>query len=316
MDAVAERKQRARLLRRADQPPPMRLTHRDLALMAHIARHRLIRSTDLALLDGGSPQNVLRILRALYDHGYVARPPRQMLTRDLTGARPTIYGLTRRGALALADHGYAIDADADWTERNHRAGAVFIDHTADIAGFMTRLEIACAAREGIGLLTADDILANAPERTSNAREPLRWVARLNDVSPKLATSVVPDGLFGLTFPDGTASYFLLEMDRGTMPVVRRGGARGSFAHKMWLYLEGWRQERHVAQFGIKQLRILTVTTSPERVETMLDALADLTDNRGTNLLLFTDQRSLQTNNPLEVELTTGKKTHIRLTDFK
>ena len=125
---------------------------------------------------------------------------------------------------------------------------------------------------------------------------------------------MPDGLFGLTFPDGTASYFLLEMDRGTMPVVRRGGARGSFAHKMRLYLEGWRQERHIAQFGVKQLRILTVTTSPERVETMLDALGGLTGGKGSNLFLFADQERVQTVNPVDALWTSGTRGLRRITD--
>ena len=29
--------------------------------------------------------------------------------------------------------------------------------------------------------------------------------------------VRPDGLFALTFPDDTVAYFLLEIDRGTIP---------------------------------------------------------------------------------------------------
>ncbi len=64
-------------------------------------------------------------------------------------------------------------------------------------------------------------------------------------------SVIPDGLFGLAFADGTASYFMLEIDRGTMPVVRKGTNRTSFARKLHVYYEGWKQKRHEEQLGIR-----------------------------------------------------------------
>jgi hypothetical protein len=42
-------------------------------------------------------------------------------------------------------------------------------------------------------------------------------------------------------------------------------------HKLATYYHGWRQRRHVEQFGVEQLRVLTVTTSEKRIETMLEA---------------------------------------------
>jgi hypothetical protein len=34
------------------------------------------------------------------------------------------------------------------------------------------------------------------------------------------TAAIPDLAFGLTLPDGSPHYFLVEIDRGTMPVIR------------------------------------------------------------------------------------------------
>src|ERR1019366_4862995 len=48
---------------RRKTPPSFQFTNRDLSLLAHIARHRLVSSELLAALDGGSEQNVLRSLR-------------------------------------------------------------------------------------------------------------------------------------------------------------------------------------------------------------------------------------------------------------
>jgi hypothetical protein len=94
----------------------------------------------------------------------------------------------------------------------------------------------------------------------------RWIRKALDDSRVGGDvmSVVPDGLFALSFPDESASYFLLVIDRGTMPVVRRGKDRTSMARKLATYWDGWKAGRHVEQFGVKQLRVLTVTSSKKR----------------------------------------------------
>src|ERR1019366_2634986 len=171
MDAIAE-KPRAKRFARRDDPPPFQLTDRDLAILAHVARHRFVSSEHLVALDGGSEQNLLRCLRILFDHQYLDRPYTQLAHVPVVGPRPMVYGLGRRGAQALRDHSAHADR-SDWTERNKRAGAKFIEHTLAIADFMVGLEIDCRERGDIKLLNERDILANAPERTQKSREPLR-----------------------------------------------------------------------------------------------------------------------------------------------
>ncbi len=85
-------------------------------------------------------------------------------------------------------------------------------------------------------------------------------------------------------------------------------------HTLATYYHGWRQRRHAQQFGIEQLRVLTVTTSEKRIETMLDALRDVTNGKGSELFLFIDEERLRSSNPLEVEWITGKRNRARLTD--
>ena len=100
-----------------------------------------------------------------------------------------------------------------------------------------------------------------------------------------------DGLFALKFADDTAAYFLLEIDRGTIPIKRTdadGSAawRKNIAFKLATYYEGWRAERHVQQFGVKQLRVLMLTSSPKRMQNMLSAVDELTEGRGSAFFLF------------------------------
>jgi Replication-relaxation len=303
---------RKRFLRSAT-PNPMQLTERDLQLLAAVGRHRFLSSAQLAALDGGSPQNVLRCLRALFDHGYLDRPKAQLAAVPVEGPQAMVYGLASKGARALREYGHHVSGEGDWTEKNKRAGAVFIEHTVAVAGFMTALEVSCRARSDVDLIREREIIASAPEETRAAREPLRWIVRPERGRNEI-WSVVPDGLFALSFADGTASYFLLEIDRGTIPIVRNTLDHRSIARKLATYYEGWRIGRHVQQFGVKQMRVLVVTESAERVRNMLSAIGQITGGKGSNFFMLVDKPTFDAGNPLEIEWTSGKRVGAKLTD--
>ena len=129
-------------------------------------------------------------------------------------------------------------------------------------------------------------------------------------------SVDPDEIFGLRFlKTEEESYFLFELDRGEMPVTRlRSKDQTYYAKKMLIYYEANRAGEHVRELGIPNFRVATVTTTPERVEQMIDAQKELTNGRGSNLFLFTDEASLAQSNPIDVQWTTGKGTRIRIAD--
>jgi len=304
---------RRKRFQRSAAPDPMQLTERDLQLLAHVGRHRFLSSTHLAALDGGSPQNVLRCLRALFDHGYLDRPRAQLAAVPLEGPQPMVYGLAPKGARLLREHGHHLTGGGDWTEKNKRAGAIFLEHTLAVADFMTAIELSCRARSDISLIREHEVIADAPMETRNAREPLRWIVQPGRTRNEL-WSVVPDGLFALSFADGTASYFLFEIDRGTIPIVRNSLDHRSIARKLATYYEGWRANRHVEQFGVKQVRVLIVTESAERVKNMLSAIDQVTEGKGSNFFLLTDKVSLAVSDPLEVEWMSGKRLAVRLTD--
>jgi hypothetical protein len=301
---------RAKRFERRQVPAPFQLTERDLRILSHVARHRFLSSEHLARLDGGSEQNVLRILRVLFDHQFLDRPATQLAHMPISGPRPMVYGLGRRGAQALRDHSVHADS-SDWTERNKRAGAKFIEHTLAIADFMVALEIACWERGDITLLHEREILANAPARTQKSREPLRLV--VPGLSNKMGvSSVIADGLFGLGFPDDTAAYFLLEVDRGSMPIVRSNFDRTSYRRKLLVYWEAWKRKLHVEQFGVSQIRMLTITDSAKRVQNMLSAVDEITAGKGSNFFLFGHSEQFREISPLNVVWQTGKGATVRL----
>ena len=303
---------RRKRFERSAAPNPMQLTERDLQLLGHVGRHRFLSSAHLVALDGGSPQNVLRCLRALFDHGYLDRPKAQLASLPLQGPHAMVYGLAPKGARLLREHGHHLTGGGNWSEKNKRAGAVFLEHTLAVANFTTALELSCRARPEIDLVREHEIIADAPAQTRAAREPLRWLVRPERTRNEV-WSVVPDGMFALSFADGTASYFLFEIDRGTIPIVRNSLDHRSIARKLATYYEGWRANRHVEQFGVKQVRVLIVTDSVERVRNMLSAIDRITGGRGSNFFLFVDAAAVA-GDPLEITWTSGKRMAVKLTD--
>jgi 2-C-methyl-D-erythritol 4-phosphate cytidylyltransferase len=60
--------------------------------------------------------------------------------------------------------------------------------------------------------------------------------------------------------------------------------------------------------------VVTVTNTPKRVEQMLEALNRVTEGKGSNMFLFTDEHALVASNPLDVEWVVGKDRLVKLTD--
>ena len=68
------------------------------------------------------------------------------------------------------------------------------------------------------------------------------------------------------------------------------------------------------QFGIEQLRVVTVTTSQQRIETMLDALREVTEGKGSDLFLFAQEAALYDTDGVAADWTSGRRAIVRLDD--
>jgi hypothetical protein len=311
MEVVA--RERRSFFVRPEAPRSMRVTARDLSLLGNIGRFRLASTSQLAALDGGSAQNVSRALLALWENGYVERPEAQVASRILyEGSRPTIYGLTRKGAALLRKHGLDVRRRLlDGIDKERSAGWRFVEHTVAITEFMVGLELAARGRDELRILERGEILEDAPKTNRDRLVRVEATIRLGGALRKNA--VVPDALFGLRLNDAKDHFFMLEVDRGEMPVERyRSAQRTYFGKKMLTYYEANRQRRHVHDLGLENFRVLTVTTSKERIERMLAALDTITEGRGSNLFLFADWVTFTASNSLDLEWVSGKRQVVRL----
>ena len=133
---------------------------------------------------------------------------------------------------------------------------------------MVAFEAACQKSGRVRLIRADEILKHAPEATRRRKNPLKWNVPASYGGQNITLGLVPDKIFGLQYldkPEGkNRAYFFLEADRATMPVMRTDIRQTSFYRKMVGYHETWKQGLHTTVYGIKNFRVLTVTSSPPK----------------------------------------------------
>jgi Replication-relaxation len=244
------------------------------------------------LLDG-SPQAILRRLNLLYHHGFLDRLKEH-------SPSPMVYALGNKGAKVLERLFGISQGKIDWTVKNNEIDPVslFRNHTLLVADFMVRLEAACKKRGDVKIIRPEEIVEHSPEETKERQNPLGWSVTVYREGEKINLGVVPDKIFGLhvlSRPEGrNKAYFFLEADRGTMPVMRKGLKQTSFFRKFLAYHETWQQELHTKLFNIKNFRVLTVTSTPERIKNMIAANREINNGEGSNLFLFTSQEAMET----------------------
>lgn len=291
----------------------MILTPRDIDILRAVYRHRLLRSTHLVALSGGSPQATLRRLQLLFHNGYLDRPPMQ-LDWYARSSEPMVYALGNRGAEILETVDQVRQGGTRWDTKNRNLSRLFLHHTLAVAEVMVAFEVATRSREGVQLIRSEEILAQAPEATRRLRLPFRWQVEVHRNGELHRLGVEPDQVFGLRF-EGLSegrqlAYFFLEADRGTMPVTRKGVGQTSFLRKLLAYQETWRQSFHKSLFDILNFRVLTVTTNRERMENLVKACESL--GGGRRMFLFADQGSLGEEDFLFHKWINGRGEFIRL----
>ena len=206
-----------------------------------------------------------------------------------------VYGLGKKRRALLKDELDLHFRDLNWSEKNRAIGRLFLEHALLISDVMVALEVGCKSLGRVRLLTGGDL--PLPEQLSHKKEPFRWSVKADG---NLKLGLVPDQVFALEATDQPAgrnrAFFFLEADRATMPVMRQNVHQTSFYRKLLAYEATWRQGIHRSRFGFHRFRVLTVTSSPKRVENLVAACQSLQGAQG--LFLFADQRALSQENPL------------------
>jgi hypothetical protein len=289
--AATKSTRRARFER--GQSASFRLTERDIEIIREVAAHRFLRSTHISRLLEGSHKKILERLTSLYHAGYLDRPRSQLDYHVRAGgSAPFVYGLGNRGADLLAERDDGEAAAIDWTRKNDNAGRQFILHTLAIADFRVALRAACRAHAGIGLRQPIELLASLPEGTDKDRNPWSMRVRVQHNGAVHELGLIPDYVFALMLPDGRRRPFVVECDRGTMPVERSSLSQTSILRKFLTY-EGARQQGlHTERFGWLNFRVLIITSNSDRLVAMRTLVESVPALKASPLFLFANQADL------------------------
>jgi len=206
--------------RRASQPPAFRVTDDDVAIVRQLARHRFLRSTHIAALVNRSLDRANDRLSRLFHAGYLDRPHAQLDRLPSAGSSHFVYALADRGARLLIECDGIEFANVEWTRKNHKAGRPFIEHQLEIMDFYVGLQCAARGRADVQLIRPDQMVTALPDQRIAARNPFALRVTLSNRGMMHEIGLVPDLVFGLKLADGSPRHFMVEIDRGTMPVVR------------------------------------------------------------------------------------------------
>jgi hypothetical protein len=290
------------------------LTDDDVVIVRQLARHRFLRSTHIAALVGRSLDRTNDRLSRLFHAGYLDRPRAQLDYYPTAGSSPLVYALADRGARLLIERDGVDFANVEWSRKNRDAGRPFIEHQIEIMDFYVALQRAARDRTDLRLIHPDEMVASFPDQSFSERNPFALRVKLAHRGMMHDIAVVPDLVFGLSFRDGSRRCFMVEIDRGTMPVTRADFRQTSFVRKMRGYLTAHAAKQHERHFGWKSFRVLTVTTDRHRAQSMKEALRQLHVRRspGPALFFFATRGELSGSDPLAHAWTVGNGGDARL----
>jgi len=272
---------------------PFQFQERDYEIIRAVGVHQVVQSTHIdRLFPGASADNLRRRLYFLYHNGYLARPRAQ--AGELVyheGSNRMVYLLAPKGAqLLLEREGLRAPLRAD-------RELAQLKHALLVTDFMVGMEETCAQSEFLQLVTQQELIAQAPAETQNDRRPSVWRVDVDYRGTRRTLQLEPDGLFAVAHaqiaPPQNRKFFFLEIDRGTMPVVRSRVEQTSILRKLLAYHATYRGGIHRTRYGMDNMRVLIVGKSRERVASIIEAFGEhLAGKVSPRLFLAADRPTL------------------------
>ena len=274
--------------RRPETPLPTRITESDLLLLSALAQFRYLTTHQLARRAGRSEDATAKRLRRLFASGFVDRPIHQHAQLAALLNPPLVYSLTRKGARELTANGRSLDYRLDWTFRD--ATNTFLAHTLEVADVMLAFHFAARQAGAPRLVDHHELLPLMPAPTRELRDPFKLSVHIRHDFKPLTLSVVPDRCFSLVYPaENFRHNFCLELDRGQMSVGTKSTkltGKSSIRKKLIAYFHAHQQKKHTDVWGMQGFRVLTITASETRINHMLEAQREVTNDRAPQLFMY------------------------------
>lgn len=245
----SEKKKRLPRNKRISDPPPMRLTERDIEILKTVYEWRIMKGDQIQQLFFGSQSTASFRLSRLYQHGFLER--HFLPTVGGPASSPTIYTIGKQGIEVLKKEGFYNEASKRKIPRK-QLSPLFLEHTLAINDVRVAVTVSTKQHGYVLEIWLDDVdlkvnydIVVVSSRDGNRRE----------------VSLIPDSYFVLRVPQGRACFFL-EIDRGTETLSR-------FEEKVRAYEAYVRTGQYKERFGTRSLRILTVACSNKRLSRLL-----------------------------------------------
>jgi hypothetical protein len=320
-------------LARRRPPPPMEFTDRDAAILRAVHAHRFATTDQIVRIMGGwggktwNKRKIQDRLHKLFHNGYLDLPQCQVQDWKLGRPHEYVHGLGNRGADELNVREGVRRTKVDWKDKNYTFKLYPLKHTLLVTEVAVSLEVAARQAKAVRPIWLDEIVADAPA-SRQGKQHDRWDVEIerSQAEPK-SVRVVPDKIFGiqrLDRPQGQNRYhFFLEADLRTESIHRTSPNQVSFAEKLSAYRASflaWKREvdqqlTPLRPFAFHGFRVLTVTTGPKRIASMVAHVQKLS-TQGRGLFLFTDVETLYAyrDNILRLPWTSGGGEMVRLVD--
>ena len=252
---------------------PISLTERDLEILNAINNARYMTAPQIQALfwrssRGGKYGNLKscqRRLQQLTQHGLVRRI-KQLVKRG-EGSRPHIYALDRAGAQILSDEIGIDPSELDWRPKNAEENYPFMQHLLDTNDFRIALTLACEDRN-VFLVSWTD------EKELKKEEAYDHVFLTGPSGGTQKVAVIPDASFVIGIAD-RQGRFCVEIDRGTVTVSPTAWQQRGWTQKIRAYLEYYQSGAYERRYQTRSFRVLTVTTSEERLQNMRKATEEV-----------------------------------------
>jgi protein involved in plasmid replication-relaxation len=226
------------------------VTDRVLSILRALARFRVLTidqivtlldiEQDMHRMPSVSLQKVTRLLRELFDAGYVERllgPITNLTDFHAVHRLPTTYALAKTGAMHVAATDHMPIGHLDWALKNKRLHSSHIDHTVGIADFVISLLADCRTR-GLDLIDHRDLVPYMPPSARDKSE-----LTLSVMVDGVEYTRRPDRILAVADRTGSMLPFILEWHSGEVPSGRDPDA-------LW---RGYRQSRFSDTVGRRQL---------------------------------------------------------------
>jgi len=285
--------------------PPIHLTNRDRDIIMALHKYRFLTTDHLqTLTNTKSRWGINTRLRLLYDNKYIDRPKAQFAIFSHANKRPVIYALGDKGASLLSTrYGIPMPPSVHWTDKNRRIRENHIEHKLGISNFMISIEMMCQRSDHLEMIDQQAILSRSPKHIRQSKYPFRWKTKIRYKGKQHDIAIVPDYVFGIrnTETDREKFYFV-EIDRGTMPILRRDINQTSLMRKILSYADTLEHDLVRKRFDMNGFQVLTVTTSDERIKAIQKVInKQQTTSFSSNTFLFRVKIDSQSHFPFHSE---------------